>query len=122
MNQWNKTVVCSCQFIERSSGIIGVFEVKHVVNIQGALVDDYGCISSDLNCEYCGSDYVPMPKTIAVVYDLLLRPINEADNFQIQYDFNYGYPKFLSVDWDENAVDDEMGYDWLFSFEGMNCI
>jgi len=122
MNQWNNTAVSSYQFIERSSGFIGVFEVKHLVDPQGAIVDDYGCITSDLNCEYYGSDYEPEPKTIGDVYALLSRAINEADYFQIQYDFTYGYPKFLSVDWDEDAVDDEMGYDWLFSFEGMNCI
>ena len=62
MNQWNKTAVSSYQFIERSSGFIGVFEVKHLVDTQGAVVDDYGCITSDLNCDYYGSEYVPGPK------------------------------------------------------------
>lgn len=121
MNQWNKTAVSSYQFIERSTGFIGIFEAKHLVDNQTSVVADWGCLTSELYCEY-HPDYEPEPKTINEIYAFLSRAINEADYFQIQYDLTYGYPKFLSVDWDEEAIDDEMVYDWFFSFENMNCI
>ena len=94
MNQWNKTAVSSYQFIERSSGFIGVFEVKHLVDTQGAVVDDYGCITSDLNCDYYGSEYVPEPKTIAEVYAYSQELLMKLITFKFNMILTMAIPNF----------------------------
>jgi len=65
------------------------------------------------------SDFYQDYNTIDKVIDYVGRAVNEADKTTIEYDSTYGFPTNVSVDWIEQAVDDEM-YLTLSNFEPLS--
>lgn len=48
--------------------------------------------------------------TINTLFDISKSVIEEADQFEIQYEDTYGNPKEISFDWDLKAADDEVTF------------
>ena len=46
--------------------------------------------------------------TINSLFDLSKTIIEEADKFKLEYDKTYGNPTLISVDWNSQAIDDEV--------------
>ena len=70
--------------------------------------------------EYAGT-YVTDPEAVNVMtvqdaFDYIQRALDEgADDLDVTYDVDAGYPSVVSIDWIEMAIDDEM----FFSIENM---
>jgi hypothetical protein len=47
---------------------------------------------------------------VVELFEILERATAEADDVHVEYDATYGFPTVLSIDWQENAVDDEVVY------------
>ena len=54
------------------------------------------------------SDFYQPYNTIEKVFEYLAGAIKDADETIIDYDPTYGFPTNISVDWIEQAIDDEM--------------
>jgi hypothetical protein len=52
------------------------------------------------------SQYPDIPGLFAVVEEAA----TEADELDTEFDATYGFPTSISIDWIENAVDDEVAY------------
>ena len=59
----------------------------------------------------------PLPATYADLYPdvpglfaIVERAVTDADDFDTTFDATYGFPAEISIDWVENAVDDEVIY------------
>lgn len=50
-------------------------------------------------------------KTVEDAFDLIERILSrEVASFEVQYDAEYGFPTLISVDYDENIIDEERTY------------
>lgn len=58
--------------------------------------------------------------TIDVLFGILERALADADEVVVSYDEQYGFPESISIDWIEEAVDDEVSYT-AESFEPLGC-
>ena len=54
--------------------------------------------------------------SIDKVFNYVSEALRDADNVSVEYDPEYGFPRNISIDWIERAVDDEM-YIALSNFE-----
>ena len=53
----------------------------------------------------------PVFYTIDELFDQVRRAIRSADEFEVEYDNAFGYPIRVSVDYSENTVHDEYGFE-----------
>lgn len=49
-------------------------------------------------------------KTIDGLFEVLEKAIKDADNVEVDYEAQYGFPTRIAIDYYKNAVDDEIGY------------
>jgi hypothetical protein len=49
-------------------------------------------------------------KTIDGLFEVLERALKEADEVEVDYDAQYGFPTLISIDYYKDAVDDEISY------------
>lgn len=62
------------------------------------------------------SQYYQPYNTLEKVFEYVEEAINDADQTTIEYDPTYGFPTNVSVDWDQQAADEEM-YFTIINFE-----
>ena len=48
--------------------------------------------------------------TIDGLFEVLQRALKEADDVEVDYDAQYGFPTRIAIDYYKNAVDDEVSY------------
>jgi hypothetical protein len=53
------------------------------------------------------AQYIP---DIAGLFAIVEQASREADELETEFDPTYGFPSVISIDWDENAIDDEQVY------------
>jgi hypothetical protein len=49
--------------------------------------------------------------TVETLFDAVERAIDEADELQVEYDPELGYPTRIGIDFDTDVVDEELGYE-----------
>jgi hypothetical protein len=89
--------LCFCGFLA------GPVRVKVV---DGSIVSRTVVPTGEPVPELYASFYPDVPGLFAIVE----RATKDADDFDAEFNPNYGYPADISIDWIENAVDDEEGY------------
>lgn len=113
IDHYRFTVVASCFCI--FAGSEATYEVQNgqVVNesIKAAPERDFDPAA--------GSEFYQPYNTIEKVFDYLEKASNEADQITVEYDPTYGFPANVSVDWIQQAADDEV-YLTLSNFEALN--
>ncbi len=56
-------------------------------------------------------DVLNSARTVEEIFEFLERTINkEVASLRVEYNEEYGFPTLISIDYIENAVDDEIGY------------
>ncbi len=97
--RYDLQIGCFCAFMDKMPLSIEV-ENGQVVNISDAT----GAAPSAQEMEWYAS-YTTIDKIFAYAQTAT----TEADQVDIQYDPDFGYPTRISIDWIEQAIDDEMG-------------
>ena len=64
------------------------------------------------------SQYIEEAATIERLFDLAAQNLSEADQVEVTYDAQFGYPSAIRVDFIKMAVDDEISY-YVNSFKAL---
>lgn len=102
------TISCFCPFSEIMPIMVEVEDGKIVsmTDVNGQAVEG----------EF--SQYIEGAATIERLFDLAAQNLSEADQVEVAYDAQFGYPSAIRVDFIKMAVDDEISY-YVNSFKAL---
>lgn len=104
--RWASSGIDSYELTVRRLCFCGFVEPVRVKVVNGAIVSRTVVTTGEPVPELFASYYPDVPGLFAIVEEAA----NEADDLDTEFDPNYGYPAEISIDWWENAVDDEVVY------------
>ena len=104
--RWASSGIDSYELTVRRLCFCGFVEPVRVKVVDGAIVSRTIVSTGEPVPELYASAYPDVPGLFAIVEEAA----NEADDLLIEFDASYGYPVEISIDWIENAVDDEVAY------------
>ncbi len=101
---WNERLSCFCAgILERDIFVIN--DIKDRVEY-----DDSG-LPPEVNRDELYESIFNQSKTVEEAFDFIESLLNQdVASLLIEYDAVYGFPKVISIDYIENAIDDEIGY------------
>ena len=102
------TVSCFCPFTDIMPIVVEVEDGKIV-----SITDNAG---QAVEGEF--SQYIEEAATIERLFDLAAQNLSEADQVEVTYDAQFGYPSAIKVDFIKMAVDDEISY-YVNSFKAL---
>ena len=104
--RWASSGVDSYELTVRRLCFCGFVEPVRVKVVDGVIVSRTVVSTGDPVPAVYASYYPDVPGLFAIVEEAA----DDADEFDAVFDPSYGYPAEISIDWIENAVDDEEAY------------
>ena len=104
--RWESRGIDSYELTVRRLCFCGFVEPVRVKVVDGVIVSRTVVPTGEPVLEVYASSYPDVPGLFAIVEQASL----DADEFDTDFDADYGYPTEISIDWIENAVDDEVVY------------
>lgn len=102
------SISCFCPY----AGMLATYEVQNGQIVSRSFSSQDG---GQFEEERVAEIYEPF-SNIDKVFNYVSAAISDADEVSIEYDPEYGFPRTISIDWIEMAIDDEM-YLTLSDFE-----
>ena len=102
--RWESSGIDSYELTVRRLCFCGFVEPVRIKVVDGVIVSRTIVPTGEPVPEMYASAYPDVPGLFAIVEEAA----NEADELNTEFDATYGYPTDISIDWIENAVDDEM--------------
>ena len=97
--QYKLSVFCNCP---------SVFDEPLIVEVQGGVATS---ISNANSGEEVERKYLANYDTLGKLFDVIQHAIDaNADEISVKYNLNYSYPTNISIDYDLDGIDDEVGY------------
>lgn len=104
--RWESRGIDSYELTVRRLCFCGFVEPVRVKVADGAIVSRTVVSTGEPVPTLYASYYPDVPGLFAIVEEAA----KDADEVDTQFDATYGYPTEISIDWMENAVDDEVTY------------
>jgi len=104
--RWESRGIDSYELTVRRLCFCAFVEPVRVKVLDGVIVSRTVVSSGEPVPEVYASSYPDVPGLFAIVEQASI----DADEFDTDFDPDYGYPTEISIDWIENAVDDEVVY------------
>ena len=104
--RWASSGIDDYELTVRRLCFCGFVEPVRVKVINGVIVSRTDLSTGEPVPEIYASSYPDVPGLFAIVEQASI----DADEFEADFDPSYGYPTEISIDWIENAVDDEVAY------------
>jgi hypothetical protein len=104
--RWERRGTDSYEITVRRVCFCGFVEPVRVKVVDGTIVSRTVVSTGDQVPTLYASQYPDIPGLFAIVEEAA----TEADKLHTEFDATYGFPTIISIDWIENAVDDEVGY------------
>jgi hypothetical protein len=101
--RWERSGIESYELTVRRLCFCGFVEP---VRVKGVLVSRTNVSTGEPVPAMYASYFPDVPGLFAIVE----QAANDADDLDTEFDATYGYPVEISIDWIENAVDDEVVY------------
>ena len=104
--RWESRGTDSYEITVRRVCFCGFVEPVRVKVVDGTIVSRTVVSTGDPVPTLEASQYPDIPGLFAIVEEAA----TQADKLHTEFDATYGFPTIISIDWIENAVDDEVGY------------
>lgn len=104
--RWESSGIDSYELTVRRLCFCGFVEPVRVKVVDGAIVSRTIVSTGEPVPAIYASAYPDVPGLFAIVEEAA----NAADDLSTEFDASYGYPTEITIDWAENAVDDEVAY------------
>ncbi len=99
---------CFCALAPSAEIIVRSDSVYQILNPETG--DSLFFQTSENMFQYVGDVYPDLYYTIDGFFDIINRARKEADNVEVNYNDEIGFPESIQIDYDKNAIDDEVGH------------